>query len=154
MPVQRCLRARRSLLGWLGDHVWRSRIVVLGYALYGALNLGAIFVSQQWEIIALFAVYGVFYAIDEVQSKAFIADIEPVRRATAVGVYNFATGALHLPASLVAGALWTVAPASAFIFAAVLSLAAIISFFVLRPAAVSNTRSLRNHNEHRLPRNE
>jgi MFS family permease len=122
------------LVGWLGDHVGRSRIVVLGYALYGGLNLGAIFVSHRWEVIALFAVYGIFYAIDESQSKAFIADIEPERRATAVGVYNFATGALYLPASLVAGVLWTVAPTLAFALAAALSLAAIISFAVLRPA--------------------
>lgn len=117
------------LVGWLGDRVGRSRIVVLGYALYGALNLGAVFVSSRWEVIALFAVYGFFYAIDESQSKAFIADIEPERRATAVGVYNFVTGALYLPASLAAGALWAVAPGFAF------ALAAIVSFGALRPAA-------------------
>lgn len=136
------------LVGWLGDQVGRSRIVVLGYALYGALNLGAIFVSHQWELIALFAAYGIFYAIDESQSKAFIADIEPERRATAVGVYNFATGALYLPASLVAGALWTVAPTLAFALAAALSLTAIIAFAMLRPAAFVNTHSPSQLNEH------
>jgi len=108
---------------------------VLGYALYGALNLGAVFVSSRWEVIALFAVYGFFFAIDESQSKAFIADIEPERRATAIGVYNFVTGALYLPASLTAGALWLIAPRFAFALAAVLSLAAIVVFGVLRPAA-------------------
>lgn len=68
---------------------------------------------------ALFAAYGIFYAIDEAQSNAFIADIEPERRATAVGVYNFVTGALYLPASLVAG----------------LSVMAIGAFGLLRPGA-------------------
>jgi MFS family permease len=85
----------------------------------------------------MFAVYGLFYAIDESQSKAFIADIEPERRATAVGIYNFVTGALYLPASLVAGALWTIAPEIAFSLAALLSVLAIVSFAVLQPAAPS-----------------
>ena len=125
------------LVGWIGDRVGRSRIVVFGYALYGALNVGAIFVSRRWEAIALFAVYGFFYAIDEAQSKAFIADLEPERRATAVGVYNFVTGALYLPASLAAGALWTVAPGFAFALAVALSLAAIASFVALRPGRPS-----------------
>ena len=123
------------LVGWLGDRIGRSRIVVLGYALYGALNLGAVFISSRWEVIALFAAYGFFFAIDESQSKAFIADIEPESRATAIGVYNFVTGALYLPASLAAGALWLVAPRFAFALAAALSLAAIVVFGVLRPAA-------------------
>lgn len=59
-------------------------------------------------MVAIFGIYGLFYAIDESQSKALIADIEPERRATAVGIYNFVTGLMYLPASLVAGALWTV----------------------------------------------
>ena len=53
-------------------------------------------------MIALFTLYGAFFAIDESQSRAFIADLEPERRATAVGAYNFFTAELYLPASLVA----------------------------------------------------
>lgn len=123
------------LAGRLGDRIGRSRVVVLGYALYGAINVGVVFAERPGAIAALFAVYGVFYASDEAQSKAFIADLEPERRATAVGVYNFVTGALYLPASLLAGALWTVAPDRAFALAALLSLLAIVSFGGLRPAA-------------------
>ena len=123
------------LVGRLGDRVGRSRIIVLGYALYAAINLWLAVASSRWEMVAVFAIYGVFFAIDESQSKAFIADIEPERRATAVGVYNFVTGVLYLPASLVAGALWTYAPGLAFALAALLSLAAIAVFGVLRPAA-------------------
>ena len=74
----------------------------------------------------------VFYAIEESQSKAFIADLEPERRATAVGVYNLVTGVLYLPASLLAGALWVLAPSWVFAMGAALSLAA-IGLFVLRP---------------------
>lgn len=79
--------------------------------------------------------YGLFYAIDESQSKAFIADLEPERRATAIGVYNFVTGGLYLLASVVAGVLWAWAPGLAFGLAAILSVAAMVVFYALQPAA-------------------
>ena len=122
------------LVGLLGDRIGRSRIILLGYTIYGLINLGLIFATSQWELVVLFVCYGFFYAIDDSQSKAFIADIEPERRATAMGAYNFVTGVLYLPASLIAGALWTVSPSLAFGLAALLSLAAIVCFVVLGPA--------------------
>jgi MFS family permease len=123
------------LVGHLGDRIGRSRIILLGYALYGLINLGLVFASARWEIIVAFAFYGLFYAVEESQSKAFIADLEPERRATAIGVYNFVTGVLYVPASLVAGALWTFSPSLAFTLSALLSAAAIVTFGLLRPAA-------------------
>jgi hypothetical protein len=41
---------------------------------------------------------------------------------------------VYLPASVVAGALWTVAPSLAFAVSAALSLAAMMVFVVRRPA--------------------
>jgi MFS family permease len=125
------------LVGGLGDRIGRSRIVVLGYAVYGLINVVLIFATSRAEMIALFAVYGLFYAIEDSQTKAFITDIEPDRRATAIGLYNFVTGALYLPASVVAGALWIVAPGLAFALAAGLALVAIAAFGALRPAAAT-----------------
>ena len=122
------------LVGLLGDRIGRSTIVMLGYATYGLINVWLIFASSGWEIVAAFAAYGLFYAIDEAQSKAFIADIEPERRASAVGIYNFVTGLLYLPASLVAGALWATSPALVFTLAAALSALAIALLVGLRPA--------------------
>ena len=122
------------LVGGLGDAVGRSHIVVFGYGFYGLINLALVWASAGWEIIALFAAYGVFYAVEESQSKAFIADLEPARRATAMGAYNFVTGLLYLPASLIAGALWTVDSRWAFGLAALLAVAAIAVFLTVRPA--------------------
>ncbi len=122
------------LAGRLGDHVGRSAVVVTGYVLFGLVNLLAMFASSHASLVLLFAIYGVFYAIDESQSKSFIADLEPERRGTAVGIYNFVTGTLYLPASLIAGSLWAVAPDLAFGVAAVLSLAAVGAFVALAPA--------------------
>ncbi|OIQ86762.1 multidrug resistance protein MdtG [mine drainage metagenome] len=121
------------LVGKLGDRIGRARIIVLGYLIYLLMNLGFALATSKWQVIALFVVYGVFYSIDEAQSKAFIADIELERRASAIGLYNLVTGILYLPASLIAGALWLMHPASAFIAAAGFSLVAILAFLVLRP---------------------
>ncbi|MDR3391676.1 MAG: MFS transporter [Sulfuriferula sp.] len=122
------------MIGKLGDAIGRTRIIVLGYLVYLLMSLGFAFATTRWEIIGLFVVYGIFFSIDEAQSKAFIADIEPERRATAIGVYNFVTGAIYLPASLLAGALWLLHPAVVFMVAAALSLTAIGAFIYLQPA--------------------
>lgn len=122
------------LVGRLGDKVGRCRIIMLGYLVYAAINMWLVFASSRWEMVVIFAFYGLFYAVDESQSKAFIADMEPVRRATAVGAYNFVTGVLYLPASLIAGALWMYAPGLPFAVSAGMSLAAVIVFRVLKLA--------------------
>lgn len=122
------------LIGRLGDQIGRTRIIVLSYLLYFVMSLGFAFAGTKWQIILLFVLYGVFYSIDEAQSKAFIADVEPERRATAIGVYNFATGAIYVPASLIAGALWALHSGTVFILAAFLSLAAVIALVYLHPA--------------------
>lgn len=129
------------VVGRMGDAIGRNRVVLLGYALYGSINLGLVFANGHWQVTALFAVYGVFFAIDESQAKAFIADLEPERRATAVGAYNFCTGVLYLPASLIAGALWTVDPRWAFGSAACLSAVAIMAFGLMRPGPALKPRN-------------
>ncbi len=122
------------LVGLLGDRIGRSIIVVLGYCIYGLVNIWLIFASSHWEIVAAFAAYGFFYAIDDSQSSAFIADIEPERRASAIGIYSFVTGMLYLPASLIAGLLWATSPTLVFSLAAGVSAVAIILFVALKPA--------------------
>lgn len=119
-------------VGKLGDRIGRSKIILLGYAVYACINLLLIYVTFQWELILVFAIYGVFYAIDESQNKAFIADLELERRASAIGIYNFVTGILYLPASLLAGFLWTISPNLAFGLAAGLSISAIVIFLLQR----------------------
>jgi MFS family permease len=90
--------------------------------------LGFAFATAPWQIIALFILYGVFYAIDEGQSKAFIADLELERRASAIGLYNFVTGLIYFPASLIAGTLWLLHPAGSFLLAAVFAFFALLVF--------------------------
>jgi len=119
-------------IGKLGDKIGRKAIIILGYILYIAMALGFIFAQTKWEIIALFILFGIFYTIDEAQVKAFIADLEPNRRATAIGCYNFAVGILYFLASAIAGGLWLLNPVYSFIFAALVATVALVAFLSLR----------------------
>jgi MFS family permease len=121
------------LIGQLGDRLGRARMMMLDYLIYALMSLGFAFATTPRQVIVLFIVYGVFYAIDEAQSKAFIADLELERRASAIGLYNLVTGLIYLPASLIAGALWLLHPASAFLLAAGLAFVALAVFMFLRP---------------------
>lgn len=121
------------LIGKLSDHIGRPKMIMLGYLMYLLMSLGFAFAITRWQVLALFITYGVFYAIDEAQNKAFITDLELERRATAIGLYNFVTGMIYLPASLIAGALWLMYPVSAFLVASGLALTALLVFVVLRP---------------------
>jgi MFS family permease len=120
-------------VGKLGDFIGRKYIIVLGYLIYVVMSLGFIFAKSKLEIIVLFLMFGIFYSINETQSKVFITDIEKDRRATAIGVYNFFTGLVYLPASVIAGALWIFSPVYAFIFAAVIAFIAMDVFILLKP---------------------
>ena len=126
--------AAAPLVGKLGDRIGRTHIVALSYLTYLLMTLGFAVAAAKWQIVLLFVIYGIFFSIDDAQSKAFLADLEPDRRATAIGVYNFATGLIYLPASLLAGALWATSPQSVFLAAAGISLAAIVALLLLRPA--------------------
>ncbi len=121
------------LIGKLSDRVGRPHMIMLGYGTYAVLSLGFAFATEKWHVLVLFLMYGLFYAIDEAQNKAFIADLEVELRASAMGMYSFVTGMVYLPASLIAGALWLLSPASAFLMAAGVALLALILFTVMRP---------------------
>lgn len=120
-------------VGKLGDLIGRKYIIILGYMTYIIMSMGFVFAKTKWEVIILFLLFGIFYSIDEAQSKAFISDIEKDRRATAIGMYNFVTGLIYLPASAIAGLLWVINPIYAFIFAAIIAFIAMIVFIFLRP---------------------
>jgi len=120
-------------VGKLGDLIGRKYIVTLGYIVYIAMSLGFVFAKTKWEVIILFLLFGIFYSIDEAQSKAFISDIEKDRRATAIGMYNFVTGIVYLPASIIAGLLWVSNPTYAFMFAAITAFIAMCTFIFLKP---------------------
>ncbi|MBN1965168.1 MAG: MFS transporter [Anaerolineae bacterium] len=121
--------------GALSDRVGRRRLIVGGWLVYGVLYLGFAAVEQAWQMWALYALYGIYYGAVEGNARALVADlVQPEQRGTAYGVYNAAVGIMTLPASLVAGLLWSgiggwegFGPAAPFLFGAGLALLAVIT---------------------------
>lgn len=93
--------------GILSDKVGRSSVLGLGFFAFFLLCLGFALFSGVIMVLLLFGLYGIFQAITETVSRAFISDLVPVqRKGTALGIYHTTTGLAAFPASLIAGTLW------------------------------------------------
>lgn len=120
--------------GVLSDRIGRYRLIVGGWLVYGLLYLGFAMVEQAWQMWALYGLYGIYYGAVEGNARALVADLVPEeKRGTAYGVYNAAVGVLTLPASVIAGLLWSgvggwtgFGPRAPFLFGAALALVAVV----------------------------
>jgi len=115
--------------GNLSDRIGRRRTITYGWAIYALVYLGFAVARQAWLIWALYALYGLYYALTEGSAKAMIAElVSDARRGGAYGLYNASVGVMALPASVIAGALWTrVAPAAPFAFGAAMAALAVVA---------------------------
>ncbi len=94
--------------GALSDRVGRRKVIIGGWLVYGLIYLGFGVAGAGWQIWALYALYGIYYGLAYGTAKAMVADIVPERmRGTAYGTYNAVLGILDLPASVIAGVLWS-----------------------------------------------
>jgi MFS family permease len=121
--------------GGLSDRVGRKPLIIGGWVLYAAVYFGFSAATAAWHAWALFAAYGIFYAMTEGTEKALVADLVPrTRRGAAFGWYNLAIGLGALPASLIFGAIWDRWNSqTAFAFGASLALVAAIGMTLVRP---------------------
>lgn len=110
--------------------------MVTGYLFYGLVYLGfALATNRQW-LWFLFGAYGLYTGLTESVEKALVADIAPEhQRATLIGLHAMLVGIGLLPASTLAGVLWTKFGAPApFYFGGVMGIfAGMALFFVLSP---------------------
>lgn len=119
--------------GILSDRIGRRRVILLGWSIYTLAYLGFAMARSPWQVWILYAFYGLYYATTEGVAKAMIADLtRPEERGLAYGVYNAAVGVLALPASVIAGWLWSHQGAAApFYFGAAMAAVAIVLFLSL-----------------------
>ena len=113
-------------LGALSDRWGRKRVLLLGWGTYALVYLSLAMPSAAWQVWAIVAVYGVYYAASESVGKALVGDMVPSpARGTAYGQYHAAIGLMALPASLLAGVTWQlIGPGAPFALSALLAGAA------------------------------
>ena len=111
--------------GRLSDRVGRRPLIAAGYLIFAAVYLGLALATSKMQIVVLFLLYGGYYTLTQGTQRAFAADMaNPAQRATQIGAYHTVVGVALLPASLLAGELFTLNPAAPFALGAVTAVCA------------------------------
>ncbi|MDP2730255.1 MAG: MFS transporter [Dehalococcoidales bacterium] len=107
-------------MGILSDRLGRRRILALGWLIYTLVYVGFALSSTIWQIWLAFAFLGIYAAIVEGVSRAFIADLAPAElRGTSYGLYWSVVGISVLIGSIIGGIVWdAIGPAATFYFGA------------------------------------
>ena len=130
-------------MGILSDRIGRRSVIIAGWLVYGLTYIGFALATKEWQAWVLFAIYGIYYGMVEGNAKAFIADLVPAeKRGTAYGLFQGIVGAMILPASVIAGWLWSaISPSSTFYFGGALALLAMLGMLILiRENSAANNR--------------
>jgi MFS family permease len=104
-------------LGALSDRIDRKKMLGLGFATLIAADLVLAFAPNLLVVMGGIALWGLHMGMTQGLLSALVADQAPKNlRATAFGVFNFASGVALLLASLTAGLLWEVfGPSATFV---------------------------------------
>ncbi len=127
-------------------------MICVGWGIYAAVYVGFSLLDrvraslQLPVILALFAVYSLYFGATEGTEKAFVTDLAPAhRRGEAFGLYHALTGLGALPASilfgLVYGALGKRGGRVAFLYGAGLAFAAMVLLIFLVRERIPSGRS-------------
>jgi len=105
-------------------------MILFSFLFYAGIYAGLAFVSNQYQILGLFILYGLFKGMSEGTQRAYLASIAPPeRKATAFGIYHMSVGLALLPASIIAGTLWDkIGPEATFLYGTVTALLAFVLF--------------------------
>lgn len=124
--------ATNAIVAWpagaLSDRIGRRGLIASAWLIYAACYAGfAVATSAVW-VVPLWIAYGIYYALSEGVGKAMVADLAPTElRATAFGILNAVQGLMILPASVIAGLLWSlIAPPAPFWFGSACAAAAVV----------------------------
>ncbi|MGD0122570.1 MAG: MFS transporter [Candidatus Limnocylindrales bacterium] len=134
--------ATNAIVAWpagaLSDRVGRRGLIAGAWLVYGACYAGFAVATETLWVVPLWIAYGTYYALSEGVGKALVADLAPKDlRATAFGILNATQGLMILPASVIAGLLWSlIAPPAPFWFGAACAAAATaLLLATVRPGA-------------------
>jgi MFS family permease len=124
-----------TIFGSISDRIGRKRVLISGYGLYAVVYIAFGFIGHgtNWLLWVFWPAYGLYYAMTEGVEKAFVSDLAPMgSKATALGFYHTIVGVGLLPASIIAGILFSVLPSAPFLFGGATALVtmAVIGFSV------------------------
>ena len=117
-------------LGKLSDRFGAKPILIVSFLLFTIVYAGFGMAGSGLLLWLLFPMYGLYMAMSEGISKAYISNLAPQEmRATAIGLFYTSTGIVTFFSSFIAGLLWNYIGISApFYFGAVCSLIAMLVF--------------------------
>ena len=124
--------ATNAIVAWpagaLSDRIGRRGLIAFAWLVYAVCYAGFALATDAIWVVPLWIAYGTYYALSEGVGKALVADFAPKDlRATAFGILNATQGFMILPASVIAGLLWSlIAPPAAFWFGSACAGAAVI----------------------------
>ncbi len=119
--------------GMLADKFGSKKIIFIGFVIFSFVYWCFGWTNSASVVWILFPIYGVFMALTEGVSKAYISKLVPHEiSASTFGIYQTAMGIATLIASTVAGTLWSsFGPKTPFYFGSVMALIAAILFLSL-----------------------
>lgn len=120
--------------GRFADRFGRINAISVSFALFIAVFAGLAVTNDIWAGVALLVVYGVGTAGVDTTQRIIASEIVPARkRVGSLGTYQGVAGLLALPASVMAGTIWSVFGAEyAFGLSAFLCLASLLATQKLR----------------------
>jgi MFS family permease len=120
-------------MGILSDRLGRRWVLALGWFIYALIYVGFALSSTIWHVWMAFACLGIYAAIVEGVSRAFVADLAPAEmRGTAYGLYWCIVGICVLIGGVIGGVVWdAIGPAATFYFGASVAFLAILGITTL-----------------------
>jgi len=120
--------------GSLADKIGMKKTFMIGLLLFCITYVGMAFVQNTYMLFGVFFIYGLFAAVNEGVTKAWIAKIAPSgETATAIGFFASGTSIATMIASSMAGLIWVSAgPQVTFLVSAGGAFAALIYFALNR----------------------
>jgi MFS family permease len=128
-----------SFFGALSDRIGRKKVLLVGYGLYALVYLSFGFITEGSRNVlwVFWVLYGIYSSMTDGNIKAFVADLSPAgSKATALGFLHTIAGLGLLPASLIAGLLFSWREGAPFVFGGIM---AVLSMGVLARVSRKST---------------